>query len=114
MKNLNMPLSVLSDETFQKYIQTADRYKKFDRRRLPTPISYYSRQFNNLKIKSDRIIVKCCFHDDTTPSLSINLVDGYFRCFGCGAKGGDILAFHRLRYGLSFVDAVTELGAWHE
>ena len=101
MQNISTPISV-------------NKYKKFDRTRLPTPAFYYSKQFKNLKIKSEWVNVKCCFHDDKTPSLSINLIDGYFRCFGCGVKGGDVLAFHRLRYGLNFADAVTELGAWHE
>lgn len=93
---------------------SVNKYKKFDRTRLPTPASYYSKQFKKLKIKSEKVVVRCCFHEDTTPSLSINLIEGYFRCFGCGAKGGDVLAFHRLRYGLNFTDAVTELGAWHD
>lgn len=88
---------------------------EFDRSRLPTPSSYYSEQFKKLKIKSEWVSVKCCFHDDNNPSLSINLVSGYFRCFGCGATGCDVLAFHILRYGLGFFDAVTQLGAWrHE
>jgi len=36
----------------------------------------------------------CCpFHDDKTPSLSINAETGKFHCFGCNAKGGDIFDF---------------------
>ena len=65
--------------------------RKFDRSLLPTPAAYYSKQFQNLKIKSEWVKVRCCFHDDSTPSLSINMVNGHFRCFGCGAKGGDVL-----------------------
>jgi DNA primase len=34
------------------------------------------------------------FHDDTNPSLSINLNIGCFNCFACGTKGGDLIAFH--------------------
>ena len=51
----------------------------------------------------------CVFHDNRTPSLSVNLETGAFRCFACGAKGSDILAFHRLRYGLSFEKAHRSL-----
>jgi hypothetical protein len=87
-------------------------YRKFDRSLLPTPASYYSKQFQKLKIKSEWITTHCCFHDDKTPSLSINLVAGHFRCFGCGAKGGDIVAFHQLKYGMSFIEAVNCFGAW--
>ena len=43
------------------------------------------------------------------------MVNGHFKCFGCGIKGGDVLAFHMLRYKLTFQDAVTYFGAWsHE
>lgn len=118
MNDVKNPPFVGANGAFPKNQQTnytRKKYKReFDRSRLPTPIAYYSNQFKNLKIKSEQVSVKCCFHDDKSPSLSINLVDGYFRCFGCGAKGRDVLAFHRLRYGLNFVDAVTELGAWNE
>jgi DNA primase len=34
---------------------------------------------------------KCILHDDSTASLSIR-DKGYFKCFGCGAKG-DLFAF---------------------
>ena len=32
--------------------------------------------------------VRCIFHDDRTPSLSIDLDRGLFHCFGCGVGGG--------------------------
>jgi hypothetical protein len=88
--------------------------RKFDRTLLPTPASYYTQEFQKLKIKSEWVKVRCCFHDDSTPSLNINMVDGYFRCFSCGAKGGDVLSFHRLRYGISFIEAVNHFGAWSD
>jgi len=37
--------------------------------------------------------LRCPFHDDKTPSLSINAATGKFHCFGCHAKGGDIVDF---------------------
>lgn len=117
MKGIKTFPFVGANGAYQKNVHAnyiTNKYKKFDRANLPTPAAYYSEQFKNLKIKSKQVIVKCCFHNDKTPSLSINLVDGYFHCFGCGAKGRDVLAFHRLRYGLNFIDAVTELGAWNE
>ena len=54
----------------------------------------------------------CPFHTDTRPSLRINLETGGFRCMVCGTKGGDVLAFHRARHGLSFQQAARDLGAW--
>ncbi|OGV48943.1 MAG: hypothetical protein A3F46_06860 [Legionellales bacterium RIFCSPHIGHO2_12_FULL_42_9] len=86
--------------------------RKFDRSLLPAPAAYYSQEIPNLKIKSEWAQTHCCFHDDSNPSLSLNMKSGHFRCFGCGAKGGDIIAFHMLRYGLTFIEAVNYFGAW--
>jgi DNA primase len=36
----------------------------------------------------------------------VNVANGGFYCFSCGAKGGDVLEFVRLHYGLSFPDAL--------
>lgn len=94
------------------FTKNKDR-RKFDRSLLPAPAVYYSQEIQNLKIKSEWIQTHCCFHDDSKPSLGINMNDGHFRCFACGAKGGDILAFHRLRYGMSFTEAVDYFGAWN-
>ena len=52
----------------------------------------------------------CPFHDDTRPgSLVVNKQSGAFRCFSCGARGGDIIDFHMLRHRLGFADAFNEL-----
>ena len=36
----------------------------------------------------DNIIAQCPFHNDNTPSFSMNIHTGAFICFSCGAKGG--------------------------
>ena len=56
--------------------------------------------------------VRCPFHDDNHASLSINVDSGGYFCHACNAKGGDVLAFHRARYGLDFRTDAQELGAW--
>jgi hypothetical protein len=43
--------------------------------------------------------------------MSVSLTTGGFRCFTCGARGGDIIELHRLRTGLGFRAAVNDLGA---
>jgi DNA primase len=49
----------------------------------------------------------CPFHAGKSKSSFFVRIDtGGFYCFSCGAKGGDVLAFVRLRYGLSFPDAL--------
>jgi hypothetical protein len=57
----------------------------------------------------ESINVLCSFHDDRNPSLSLNLKTGAFFCHACGAKGGDIIAFYMLKFGLGFKQSVREL-----
>lgn len=89
-------------------------YKKFFRNRLPNACDYYAQQFPNLKTDNQRmwVSVRCCFHDDTSPSLRINLITGAFRCFACGTKGGDILAFHQQLNGVTFKQALRFFSVW--
>lgn len=85
---------------------------KFDRNLLPAPAKYYGKQFPGMKINSEWVKVRCCFHQpDNNPSLNISMINGHFKCFSCGAKGGDVIAFHQQRYKLGFKDAVRSLGA---
>jgi DNA primase len=48
--------------------------------------------------------LRCPFHEDKTPSLSINAETGKFHCFGCHAKGGDIFDFVVAKEGISGED----------
>lgn len=52
----------------------------------------------------------CPFHADKhAGNFRVNLATGAYRCFACGAKGGDVLAFHQQRHGLNFPDALQDL-----
>jgi DNA primase len=50
----------------------------------------------------------CPFHDERTPSFSVNPQDKLFYCFGCG-KGGDLITFVRETEQLDFAQAVEWL-----
>jgi DNA primase len=50
----------------------------------------------------------CPFHDERTPSFSVNAADKLFYCFGCQAKG-DAIGFVEQAEGLDFVEAVELL-----
>lgn len=51
----------------------------------------------------------CCpFHHEKTPSFSVNSVDQYYHCFGCGASG-DAITFVRKMETVDFMDAVKIL-----
>lgn len=50
----------------------------------------------------------CPFHNEKTPSFSVNEQGQFFNCFGCGRKG-DVLRFVMDYYKLSFREAVDKL-----
>lgn len=53
----------------------------------------------------------CCpFHNEKSPSFTINDEKGFYHCFGCGAHG-DAIRWMTDQRGLSFMDAVKELAA---
>ncbi len=52
----------------------------------------------------------CPFHrDHCAGSFRVNLDTGAFKCFACGANGQDVIAFLRLRDGLTFPEALNVL-----
>lgn len=52
----------------------------------------------------------CPFHNEKTPSFTVNEDKGFFHCFGCGAHG-DVIGFEMRAAGLSFPEAVERLAA---
>jgi DNA primase len=53
----------------------------------------------------------CCpFHNEKTPSFTVNDDKGFYHCFGCGAHG-DAISFLTDHRGLAFMDAVKELAS---
>jgi DNA primase len=60
-------------------------------------------------IKAGREFKACCpFHNEKTPSFTVNDEKGFYHCFGCGAHG-DAIRFLTDHRGLQFMDAVKEL-----
>lgn len=55
-----------------------------------------------------RFTGRCPFHEERTPSFSVNPQDKLYYCFGCGA-GGDAITFVRESEGLDFAGAVEWL-----
>ena len=53
----------------------------------------------------------CFNHSEKTPSLSFNIDDNYFKCFGCDIKGGNIELVAKYRK-ISNSQAISELEAF--
>ncbi len=52
----------------------------------------------------------CPFHNEKTPSFTVNEDKGFFHCFGCGAHG-DAIGFEMRANHLSFTEAVERLAS---
>jgi DNA primase len=53
---------------------------------------------------------RCPFHEDRKAgSFRINSENGAFKCFSCGASGGDIISYTEQKYDLTFVEACRKL-----
>ncbi|WP_300297132.1 DNA primase [Ferrovibrio sp.] len=50
----------------------------------------------------------CPFHNEKSPSFTVNDDKGFFHCFGCGAHG-DVIGFVMRNNGLAFPEAVEQL-----
>src|ERR1044072_1618522 len=51
----------------------------------------------------------CCpFHNEKTPSFTVNDEKGFYHCFGC-SQHGDAISWLTEARGLAFMDAVKEL-----
>jgi DNA primase len=61
-----------------------------------------------LKPAGRNFVGLCPFHDEKTPSFSVNPERGFFHCFGCGA-GGSVFNFIMRAEGLNFPETVESL-----
>ena len=60
-------------------------------------------------VRKGREYQACCpFHNEKTPSFTVNEAKGFYHCFGCGAHG-DIIKFEMEANNLPFMDAVHKL-----
>jgi DNA primase len=106
----------LSLQLYEKLFGYANRRSRgaVDRSSLPSPASYLAQR--GLLTRQGRrsyAEIHCPEHksgEERHPSMLVDLTDGFYKCQACGAKGGDIIALHRLITGLGFNEAVQDLG----
>lgn len=84
----------------------------FERRNLPDATAFYEAEGLKLSGRGKWRTTECRFHGGSD-SMRINLQSGAFVCMaGCGARGGDVLAYYMAQQGQEFVDAAKALGCW--
>ncbi len=76
--------------------------------RARIPVSKVVGRVVTLKRAGREFTGLCPFHNERTPSFTVNDAKGFFHCFGCG-QHGDGLAFVMQRQGLDFRAAVELL-----
>jgi DNA primase len=62
----------------------------------------------DLRRAGERFMGLCPFHEERTPSFSVDAREKLYHCFGCGV-GGDVIKFVEEKEGLAFPDAVEAL-----
>jgi len=62
----------------------------------------------DLKKKGANWMACCPFHQEKTPSFSVNPAKGFYKCFGCG-KGGTAFNFLMEMEGLNFPEAIKRV-----
>lgn len=86
---------------------------EFIKDRLPDAHSYFESEDVHL-VGAGQWKTGPCHHHGGSDSLRVNVKTGGWRCMACGVHGGDVLAHHMQRYGLDFVVAARQLGAYVE
>jgi len=88
-------MALISTESLDRLKQTAD---------IVEVISTHT----DLRRQGARWVGLCPFHDERTPSFSVDAQEKLYHCFGCGV-GGDVIKFVEEKEGLGFSEAVELL-----
>ncbi len=76
---------------------------------LATVIESYG---TKLKKKGSNLVGLCPFHEEKTPSFTVNPKTRLYHCFGCNA-GGDVIGFVTKKEGIGFRAAMNKLIGAH-
>jgi hypothetical protein len=74
----------------------------------PSIRKIFEREGILLRGRGHKLTGRCPFHDDSSPSLSIDDERGVFYCHGCHI-GGDVIEFIRKLKHISFKEALSDL-----
>ncbi|MDO9271083.1 MAG: CHC2 zinc finger domain-containing protein [Methylobacter sp.] len=76
-----------------------------------SPSYFYRQELPNAKLNRHgwNYGQSCCFCEDKSGSLRIDLETGAFKCIACGVSGGDIIEFTITRYKIQMAEALAKL-----
>lgn len=86
----------------------AYRREDIERVRDATDLAELVAEVTKVKRSGRSVMAVCPFHQEKTPSMSVDRARGLYHCFGCG-KGGDLFQFVQETQALDFSDAVELL-----
>ena len=81
-----------------------------DEIRARTDIVSVVSEYVKLRKSGKNYVGLCPFHQEKTPSFTVDPEKQFFYCFGCG-EGGNIFTFLMKMENMSFPDAVEKLAA---
>ncbi|HWB68893.1 MAG TPA: DNA primase, partial [Solirubrobacterales bacterium] len=88
-------MALISSESLERLKQAAD---------IVEVISTHT----DLRRQGTRWVGLCPFHEERSPSFSVDAQEKLYHCFGCGV-GGDVIKFVEEKEGLGFSEAVEVL-----
>jgi DNA primase len=88
-------VALISDDSLEQVKQAAD---------IVEVVSAHT----DLRRQGARWVGLCPFHEERTPSFSVDAQEKLYHCFGCGV-GGDTIKFVQEKEGLAFAEAVELL-----
>ncbi|HWB68885.1 MAG TPA: DNA primase [Solirubrobacterales bacterium] len=88
-------MALISSESLERLKQAAD---------IVEVISTHT----DLRRQGTRWVGLCPFHEERSPSFSVDAQEKLYHCFGCGV-GGDVIKFVEEKEGLGFAEAVEVL-----
>jgi DNA primase len=79
-----------------------------DRVRDSTDLVELISEVTKVKRSGRTFMAVCPFHEEKTPSMSVDQARGLYHCFGCG-KGGDVFTFVQETQSVDFAEAIEIL-----
>ncbi len=79
-----------------------------DRVREATDIVDLISEVTKIRKSGRSVMAICPFHEEKTPSMSVDQTRGLYHCFGCG-EGGDVFSFVQKTQSLNFLESLDFL-----